>query len=134
MHTEKPIATILIETKEELVRFVTTRVNLLKTEIEEKASKLTAVIPMAVVAVVLLLSAWIALNCALLAVLHGLFMPSEYAWLWATLIVGGLYLALGMGAGMFVVNTLKATNWAPKRTLTVLKQDQVWLQNEARTA
>jgi hypothetical protein len=35
---------------------------------------------------------------------------------------------------MFVVNTLKATNWAPKRTLTVLKQDQVWLQNEARTA
>ncbi len=93
-----------------------------------------AVIPMAVAAVVLLLSGWIALNFALMALLHGLFMPSEYAWLWASLIVAGFYLVLGIGAGMFVVNTLKATSWAPKRTLTVLKQDQVWLRNEARTA
>lgn len=134
MHTEKSIATILTETKEELVRFVTTRVNILKAEIDEKVSRMKAVIPMAVAAVVLLLSGWIALNFALMALLHGLFMPSEYAWLWASLIVAGFYLVLGIGAGMFVVNTLKATSWAPKRTLTVLKQDQVWLRNEARTA
>ena len=134
MHTEKSIATILTETKEELVRFVTTRASILKAEIEEKIGRMKAVIPMAVAAVVLLLSGWIALNFALLALLHGLFMPSEYAWLWASLIVAGLYLALGTGAAIFVRNTLKATNWAPQRTLTVLKQDQVWLQNETRTA
>ncbi|HEX4605440.1 MAG TPA: phage holin family protein [Candidatus Angelobacter sp.] len=134
MHTEKSIATILSETKEELVRFVTTRVNILKAELDEKLGKLAAVIPMAVAAAVLLLSGWIALNFALMSLLHALFMPSMYAWLWASLMVAGVYLALGMWAGMFVYNTLKATHWAPKRTFTVLKQDQAWLQNEARTA
>ena len=56
MHTEKSIATILSETKEELKQFVATRVSMLKAEMDEKISRLKAVIPLAVVAALFMVS------------------------------------------------------------------------------
>ncbi len=134
MHTEKSIATILSETKEELKQFVTTRVNMLKAEMDEKISRVKAVIPLAVVAALFLLSGWMVLTFALIALLHTLFLPSVYAWLWASLIVTVVYLLVGGVAGWFAYSEIKATNLTPSRTLKVLQQDQVWIQNEARTA
>jgi hypothetical protein len=63
-----------------------------------------------------------------------LFMPSVYAWGWAALIVSGTYLVLGIAVGWFAYAGIKATGLTPNRTLAVLKQDQTWVQNEARTA
>ena len=134
MPTEKPISAILAETKEEITRFITTRVNILKAETEEKLRKLKAVIPLVVVALALLVAGWLSLTFALIALLHGLFLPSVYAWLWAGLIVGVAYTLIGIGIGQKAFKTIKATNLTPSRTLTVLKQDQVWIKNEARTA
>lgn len=134
MHTEKSIATILSETKEELKQFVTTRVNMLKAEMDEKINRVKAVIPLAVVAALFLLSGWMVLTFALIALLHTLFLPSVYAWLWASLIVTAVYLLVGGVAGWFAYSEIKATNLTPTRTLKVLQQDQVWIQNEARTA
>jgi uncharacterized membrane protein YqjE len=133
VHTEKSIATILSETKDELKQFVTTRVNMLKAEMDEKISRLKAVIPLAVVAALFLVSGWMVLTFALIALLHGLFLPSVYAWLWAGLIVTALYLLVGAIAGWLAYSEIKATNLTPTRTLKVLQQDQVWIQNEART-
>ena len=134
MHTEKSIATILAETKDELKQFVTTRVNILKAEMDEKISRLKSVIPLAIVAVMFLLSGWMVLTFALIALLHSLFMPSVYAWLWASLIVTAVYLLVGAIAGWLAYSEIKATSLTPTRTLKVLQQDQVWIQNEARTA
>jgi uncharacterized membrane protein YqjE len=134
VHTEKSIATILSETKEELKQFVTTRVNMLKAEMDEKISRVKAVIPLAVVAALFLLSGWMVLTFALIALLHTLFLPSLYAWLWASLIVTAVYLLVGGVAGWFAYSEIKTTNLTPTRTLKVLQQDQVWIQNEARTA
>ena len=134
MHTEKSIATILAETKDELKQFVTTRVSILKAEIDEKIRRIKSVIPLAVVAVVFLLSGWMVFTFALIALLHGLFLPSVYAWLWASLIVTALYLVVGGIAGGLAYSEIKATSLTPTRTLKVLQQDQVWIQNEARTA
>jgi uncharacterized membrane protein YqjE len=134
VHTEKSIATILAETKDELKQFVTTRVNMLKAEMDEKISRVKAVIPLAVVAALFLLSGWMVLTFALIALLHTLFLPSVYAWLWASLIVTAVYLLVGGVAGWFAYSEIKATNLTPTRTLKVLQQDQVWIQNEARTA
>ncbi len=134
MHTEKSIATILAETKDELKQFVTTRVSILKAEMDEKISRIKSVIPLAVVAALFLLSGWMVLTFALIALLHSLFMPSVYAWLWASLIVTAVYLVVGGIAGWLAYSEIKATNLAPTRTLKVLQQDQVWIQNEARTA
>jgi uncharacterized membrane protein YqjE len=133
VHTEKSIATILSETKDELKQFVTTRVNMLKAEMDEKISRLKAVIPLAVVAALFLVSGWMVLTFALIALLHGLFLPSVYAWLWAGLIVTAVYLLVGAIAGWLAYSEIKATNLTPTRTLKVLQQDQVWIQNEART-
>lgn len=134
MHTEKSLATILAETREELKQFVATRVSILKAEIDEKVATLKSVIPVLLIALALLSAGWAALTFALVAFLHGLFLPSIYAWLWASLIVAGAYLALGIAAGWFVYTEIKSTGLIPNRTLTVLKQDQVWIENEARTA
>jgi uncharacterized membrane protein YqjE len=134
VHTEKSLATILAETKDEIKQFITTRVNMLKMEIAEKVRTFKSVVPLLFFALALLLAGWMALTFAVIALLHGLFMPSVYAWGWAGLIVAGAYLVLGIGAGWFVYAEIKATGLAPTRTLNVLKQDQTWIQNEARTA
>jgi hypothetical protein len=134
VHTEKPIATILSETKDELKQFVTTRVSILKAEMDEKIKRIKSVIPLAIVAALFLLSAWGVFTFALIALLHSLFLPSVYAWLWASLIVTAVYLMVGCIAGWFAYAEIKATNLTPTRTLKVLQQDQVWIQNEARTA
>jgi len=109
-------------------------VNMLKMEIGEKIRTFKSVVPLLFFALALLLAGWMALTFAVIALLHGLFMPSVYAWGWAGLIVAGAYLVLGIGAGWFVYAEIKATGLAPTRTLNVLKQDQTWIQNEARTA
>ena len=108
--------------------------SILKAEIDEKVRRLKSVIPVFVIALALLLAGWMSLTFALIALLRGMLMPNVYAWLWAGLIVGGVYLALGIAGGWFAYSAIQATGLTPSRTLTVLKQDQVWIQNEARTA
>jgi uncharacterized membrane protein YqjE len=134
VHTEKSIATLLAETRDELKQFVATRLNILKAEMDEKISRIKSVIPLAIVAALFLLSGWMVLTFALVALLHALFVPSVYAWLWASLIVTAVYLAVGAIAGWLAYSEIKATSLPPTRTLKVLQQDQVWIQNEARTA
>jgi hypothetical protein len=92
------------------------------------------VIPLAVVAALFLVSCWMVFTFALIALLHSLFLPSVYAWLWASLIVAAVYLVVGAIAGWLAYSEIKATSLTPTRTLKVLQQDQVWIQNEARTA
>jgi hypothetical protein len=133
VHTEKSLAALLAETKEELKDFVTTRVGILKAELEEKIRTWKSVVPLLLGALALLWTGWLVLTCALVALLHALFLPSPYAWLWGALIVGGVYLILALGLGWFAYGELTEAGITPTRTLKVLKQDQVWLQNEART-
>jgi uncharacterized membrane protein len=134
VHTEKSLATLLAETRDELKEFVVTRVGILKAEIEEKIRTWKYVIPVMLIAAAMLWAAFMTLTFALIALLHGMFLPSPYAWLWGALIIGGAYLVLAIGIGWFAYSEIAAAGIAPTRTLKVLKQDQVWLQNEARTA
>jgi hypothetical protein len=134
VHTDKSLTTILAETKEELKEFIATRLGILKAEIDEKIRTWKYVVPLLLVAAALLLAGWMALTFALMALLHGVFLPSPYAWLWAGLIVGGAYVVLGIAIGWFAYSEISATGIAPTRTLQVLKEDRVWIQNEVRTA
>jgi putative superfamily III holin-X len=132
VHTEKSLATILAETKAEIQQFVTTRVDMLKAEMDQKVRTFKTAIPVILVAAGLLLAGWISLTFAAIALLHSIFVPSPYAWFWAGLIVAGAYLGLGIAAGWFAYSKIKATGVIPSRTLTVLKQDQAWIRKEAR--
>lgn len=134
MHTEKPLGTILAETKAEFTQFVSTRLNILKAEMEEKIRAWKSAVPLLLGALAFLLAGWMALTFALIALLHALFLPSAYAWLWSGLIVAAVYVALGVVLGKLAFAEISSVSLTPSRTMNVLKQDQVWLQNEARTA
>jgi hypothetical protein len=54
------------------------------------------------------------------------------AWAAAFAIVGGVFLLSAFLAIAYGISTLKARGLKPERTLHVLKQDQIWLQNETR--
>ena len=134
MHTEKSLAALLAETREEMKEFVVTRVGILKAEIDEKIRTWKYILPVMLAALALLWAGLMAMTFALIALLRGLFLPSPYAWLWGALIVGGAYLVLAIAIGWFAYSEILTAGVTPTRTLKVLKQDQVWLQNEARTA
>lgn len=133
MQSEKSLAALLSETKAELKEFVSTRIGILKAEIDEKLRTAKYVVPLLLVAGALLLAAWMTLTFALIALLRGIFLPSPYAWVWAAVIVGGAYLLVGITVAWFAIGEIKSVGVGPTRTLQVLKDDQIWLQNEART-
>ncbi len=134
MHTEKSIGIILAETKAELKEFFDTRLQILRSELKAKINSLKQSLPLLLVAAVLLLAGWITLTFALVALIRAWFLPSPYSWMWAGLIVGCIYSVVGIAAGWLGYSEIKTVGVAPKRTLEVLKQDQAWIQNEARTA
>ena len=134
MHTEKSISDVLAETKAELKDFFDTRLQILRSEMKDKVRSLKQSVPLLLIAVALLLAAWITLTFALVALIQTWFLPSAYSWMWAGLIVAILYLVAGTVVGWFGYTEMREVGVAPKRTLEVLKQDQVWIENEARTA
>jgi uncharacterized membrane protein YqjE len=133
VHTEKSLATVLAETKEELKVFVSTRLEMLNAELREKVRTWKRGIPFLAIAAVLVVTGWIALTFALIGLLHVAFIESVYSWFLAGLVVALFYLVVGGLVGWFAYRELTETGLKPTRTLEVLKQDQIWMQNEART-
>lgn len=134
MHNDKSIGAVVSETKQELVEFIQTRIAILKAELAEKVKTWKYAVPMLALALVLLLAGWIVLTFSIVAVLAAQFQPSPYAWVYGGLIMTGVYFLLGIAVGWFAYSELSSQGVAPNRTLEVLKEDQVWLKNEARTA
>jgi energy-coupling factor transporter transmembrane protein EcfT len=133
MNHEKPISTVLTEIKDELMQFLETRLQLLRSEIHDIVRTWKYCIPLLLAAAVLLLASWIVITFAIVALVHGWFAPSPFAWTWAGLIVAAIYLVIAGVVGWFGYAEMKEVGILPKRTLKVLKQDQNWVESEART-
>ena len=133
MHPEKSIGEILAETKTELKDFFETRLQILQAEIRDKVSAWKSSLPLLLVAAAFLLMGWACMTFALIALLQAWFLPSAYSWLWAALIVTAVYMAAGLVLGRLGYKAIHSVGVASTRTLEVLKQDQDWIQNEART-
>ena len=134
MHNhEKSLAAVLAETKEELKQFIATRVEIFKAEMNERIITLKRGLPLIVGGALVLFAGWLTLTFALVALLHTVFIASVYSWFWAGLIVAAVYMLAGGIVGWMGFKGLMATGLKPARTLEVLKQDQIWIQNEART-
>ena len=129
----KNLTDVVNEIKVEAKEFVSTRLQMLTMEIKDKISAWKAGIPLLIGAGVCGLVAFIVLNYALIAFLAAFFAPSLYNWCFAALIVGFFYLIVAGVLYWVGVRELKAEPLTPARTLRVLKQDQIWLQNEARS-
>ena len=99
---------------------------------QEKFAAVSAALPAIAVGAVLALFAAIFLSVALVAVIAMALGGGAGAWAGAFAIVGAVYLLFGGLAIGYGVNELKMRGLKPERTLRVLKQDQIWLQNETR--
>ena len=129
----KSIGQIATELKNDAVDFVSTRLQMLVQEMNDKLSVWKAAIPILAVAAVLGVTGFLALTLAFVAFLAGIFQPSVYAWCFGALIVTGVYVFAAAGLFYLGKRELTKAGLAPKRTLRVLKEDRIWIQNEARS-
>lgn len=129
---EKPLSQVLTEFKDELKEFAATRIAMLRQEMGEKLSVAQAALPAIAAGAVLALFAGLFICVALVAVVAMTLGGGAGAWAAAFAIIGAIFLLIAALAVSFGVNKLKARSLKPERTLRVLKQDQVWLQNETR--
>ena len=123
---------VVNELKLELREFVQTRLQIFREEMKNKTSLLKIAIPMFGIALVLFWVGFLALT-GLFVVLIASAFGGWAGWAWAFLIVAAVYFIVGGICAAFAFGELKSKSLAPKRTMQVLKQDQVWLRNEART-
>jgi len=129
----KSIGQVVSELKNDARDFISTRLQILTQEMNGKAKVWRVAIPMLVIAALLSGIALLVLTFAIVAFLAGVFQPSPYAWCYGALIVTAFYIIAAFGLFYLGKRELTQTGIAPTRTLRVLRQDQIWIQNEARS-
>jgi uncharacterized membrane protein YqjE len=130
---ERSLGSVAAEIRDELLDFIHTRVQMFKTELQETLATFKHVMPMAVIALTLLATAYVLLTLAVVSVVAVAFWSNPYHWFFAFLIVGGVWLIAGALTAFLVWNRIKGHGTFPRRTIGVLKADKIWLQHEARS-
>ena len=129
----RTLAGVVAEIKDELKEFLSTRIQMLKSELRDKISSLKVAAPLGIIALVLLGTAYLLFTLMLVALVAVAFEGSSYQWFLSFLIVGVLWSIVGGMCALFAWREFRQQGLAPKKTMKVLKEDQVWLQTEART-
>lgn len=124
---------VLNEVKDELKEFLQTRITMLKAELGEKMRTFKTALPMIITAVLLLWAAFVLFTLCLVGLVSVAFYDNPFRWFLSFIIVGVLYSILGGMAAVFGLKELRAQGITPKKTIQVLKEDQIWLQHEARS-
>ncbi len=129
----RPMAEVLNEFKEDLKDFVNTRVQMFRSELNEKLGAWKMGLPTLIIGAVLMWMALILFTLGLVCVIALAFQGQPYQYALAFGIVFVLYGLMGAALIAYGVKTIKSRGLTPDRTLRVLKQDQIWLKTEART-
>lgn len=129
----RTLAGVVAELKDELKEFISTRIQMLRAELREKAKTLKVAAPLVIVALVLLGTAYLLFTLMIVSLIVVAFEGSAYQWFLAFLITGVLWSIGGGICALFAWREFKDLGLAPKKTIKVLKEDQIWLQTEART-
>ncbi len=127
----KSLASVLAEIKDDLKEFLQTRYEMLAAEIKDKITVWKTSLPMLIIALMLGWTAFLAITFAIIAAIKPLF-GSDYGWTFAAIIVAAFYIIMASLIAWLAYREIQYAGVAPKKTMQVLKQDQVWLQNEAR--
>lgn len=129
---QRSLAEVIGDVRDELKDFVNTRLQMLTAEMKEKTSAWKAAAPAIVIGALMLAVSFLLFTGLLITVIAQA-IHNNWAYPISFAIVFVLYALIGAVTAMYGVRTLKASGVAPERTMRVLKQDQVWLQSEART-
>jgi len=125
----KTLGATISEFKADLTQFLQTRYQMLAQEMKQKVTALKMAIPMFAVALLLGFLGLALLTTALVAAI-----ALAIGWGLSLLVVGVLYVVAASTSAWLGYKEVTQQGMAPKRTLRVLKQDQAWFQNEARSA
>lgn len=128
---ERSLGSIIAEIKDEMKSFITTRVQMVKTELMEAMGALKIAVPLAGMAIIMGATAFLLLSLAVVAAVAIAFQGNPYAYVFAFLIVGAAWLLLGGVMGFIAYNRVRSHGPFPKRSVEVLKADKVWIQTEA---
>ncbi|HEU5232397.1 MAG TPA: phage holin family protein [Terriglobales bacterium] len=129
----RTIRDVVTELKTDARDFVSTRLQMLSQEMKEKVGIWKVAVPMLAVAALFGVVTFLALTFAFIAFFAGVFYGSAYAWCYGALIVTAGYFLIAIGMFYLGRRELTQAGLAPKRTLRVLKEDQIWIQHEARS-
>jgi uncharacterized membrane protein YqjE len=124
------VTELLLEMKRELLDFVTTRVELFRSEVQETLAAIKSAAPLAVIAIVLMITAYLLLTLAVVGLIAVAFVGNPYAWFFAFLIAGGAWGLFGIIAAFLAMRSLRKLGFFPKKTIEVLKADKVWIDRE----
>lgn len=130
---EKSLAQIVSELKVDARDFMDTRMQMLRSEVQTKLAIIKIAAPMLLLGAALGAIAALLLTGAVVAAIAAGLGGGIAGWALSLLIVGCCYLAIGGGTAYFGYKQFSSEGLAPKRTIKILKQDQVWLSNEARS-
>ena len=133
INRERPLGEVLNDLKVELKDFISTRIQMLQSEMKEKVGTLKASAPAIVIGSLFAVTAWILFSLALVFLLSMVFEGKPYQYAASFGIVFVVYAIIGAVALSFGFNAIKERGMAPERTLRVLKQDQIWITTEAKT-
>ena len=131
---EKSLREVIYGIKDELRDFAVTRLEMFKTELQEKFARVKAAIPLIAAGAVFAVGAFFALTFGLIAAVAGAIPDNDFRWAIGAGAVFLLYAIIGGIVGWMGYREVTTEGLAPQRTLRVLKQDQIWIQNEARSA
>jgi VIT1/CCC1 family predicted Fe2+/Mn2+ transporter len=129
----KTVPEAIAELKDELKDFISTRVEMLRSEMNEKLRAIKLAAPALLVGVLLLLTAWLVFTGFLVTIIAQAFAPSPWAYTLSFVLVAVLYAIVGGGAAYSGWRALRETSIKPERTMRVLEQDRIWMQTEAKT-
>ncbi len=128
----RTLAGVVAELKDELKEFIQTRTAMLASELKDTLGAWKVALPTIVIGAVLLATAWLLLTGAIVAAIAVAFGDNPFAAAVALAIVGVAYLIGGGIAVSFAVRELRERGIMPKRTMRVLKDDKIWITNEAK--
>lgn len=130
----KTVVDILHDFKSEFAAFVETRAQIFQEEMRQKTTAIRAAMPMMLVGLVLLLTAWFLITGVLVTVVAAFVagaMPGS-PWVYPIAFggVAAVYLIFGAALAIAGKNALKKQGLKPEKTIHVLQQDREWLRRE----
>jgi len=127
----RSLGVIVAEIRDELKSFLCTRVEMIRSELDESLAAARLGVPLIVLALLLGAVGFLLLSIAVAVLVAGAFAGNPYAWFLGFLSVGFLWTLFAVVAAFFAYNPLRKR--FPKRTLEVVKADKMWLQSEVRS-
>lgn len=128
----RSLADILTEIKNEFQEFMQTRIELLRAELEEKATVIKAALPLAAVGALFLTVGFVLFSFALVGLVVVAFEGNPYRWFFAFLIISFLWSMFGGIAALVAKSQMSSKGVVPRKTIQVLNNDKAWLQREAK--